>query len=55
MKPVALDPHGIEATRDRQEPRHTRQAVVKRRVKTSHLWQLRITSTERLDQFNFAR
>lgn len=43
MEPVALDPHCIEAPRDRQKPGHSRHGAVKRRVKAGHLRQFRMT------------
>ena len=55
MKPIAPDSHCIETTRDRQEPRHARQGVVKRGVKAGHLRQVRVTPLECFDQLNRAR
>ena len=55
MESVALDTFCIETARDRQEPGHARQGVVKRCVKTGHLRQVRISLAERLDQCNLVR
>ena len=54
METVALHPLRIVAARDREQPGHPRYGAVKRRVKTGHLGQFRMTLAERLDQFDLA-
>ena len=54
VETVALNSLGVEASRNRQQLGHARHGAVKRRVKTGHLGQFRMTLAERLDQFNLA-
>ena len=54
VETVALNSLGVEASRNRQQLGDTRHGVVKRRVKTGHLGQFRMTLAERLDQFDLA-
>ena len=54
METVALHSLRVVAARNRQQPGDPRHGVVKRRVKTGHLGQFRMTLAERLDQFDLA-
>ena len=55
METVALNPLGIEASRDRQQFGHARHGLVKRRVKAGYLRKFGMTLAERFNQLNFAR
>jgi hypothetical protein len=55
MKPVPAHPLRFVAARDWQQPRHARQVMVKRRVETRHLGQLRKSAMKRLGQQDLLR
>src|ERR1039458_8260039 len=54
VETVSLNSLCVEASRNRKQFGHARHGLVKRRVKTGHLGQFRMTLAERLDQFNLA-
>ena len=54
VETVALNSLGVEVPRNRQQLGHARHGLVKRRVKTGHLGQFRMTLAERLDQVKLA-
>ena len=53
MKPVTPHPLRFIAARDRQQPGHARQVMVKRRVETRDLGQIRKAAMKTLDQQDF--
>ena len=55
VKPVAPYPLRFVAARDRQQPRHARQVMVKRRVETRHLRQVGKAAMKRLGQQDLLR
>ena len=55
VKPVPPNPLRFVAARDRQQPGHTRQVMVKRRVETCHLGQIGKSAMKRLGQQDLLR
>ena len=55
MEPISSHPLRFVAARDRQQPGHARQVVVKSRVETGHLGQVRKSAMKRLGQQDLLR
>ena len=55
VKPVPPHPLRFVAARDRQQPGHARQVMVKSRVETRHLGQVGKSALKRLDQQDLLR